>query len=118
MMLPLTCAKAPHFSAVDLRGAERGKQAPALHPQGFAHGFVTLTDDCELQYKADNYYAPEPTAPFAYNDPQIGVEWGAENPVLSAKDAAARPHGGTGHRFLGGAYLHEAAGHQPDRSYL
>ena len=62
-------------------------------PRGFAHGFVTLTDNCELQYKADNYYAPEADGAIAYNDPQIGVEWGVENPVLSAKDAAARPYG-------------------------
>lgn len=62
-------------------------------PRGFAHGFVTLTDNCELQYKADNYYAPEADGAIAYNDPQIGVEWEVENPVLSAKDAAARPYG-------------------------
>ncbi len=85
-MLPLTCAKAPHFSAVDLRGAERGKQAPALHPQGFAHGFVTLTDDCELQYKADNYYAPEADGAHCLQRSADRRGMGSEKPVLSAKD--------------------------------
>ena len=55
-------------------------------PRGFGHGFVTLTDDVEFLYKADNYYAPEADAGVRWNDPEIGVEWGIENPVLSEKD--------------------------------
>lgn len=57
-----------------------------LIPRGFGHGFVTLTDDVEFLYKADNYYAPEADAGMRWNDPEIGVEWGIENPVLSEKD--------------------------------
>ncbi len=57
-----------------------------LIPRGFGHGFVTLTDDVEFLYKADNYYAPEADAGVRWNDPEIGVEWGIENPVLSEKD--------------------------------
>lgn len=57
-----------------------------LIPRGFGHGFVTLTDDVEFLYKADNYYAPEADAGIRWNDPDIGVEWGVENPVLSEKD--------------------------------
>lgn len=57
-----------------------------LIPRGFGHGFVTLTDDVEFLYKADNYYAPEADGGIRWNDPTIGVEWGVENPVLSAKD--------------------------------
>lgn len=57
-----------------------------LIPRGFGHGFVTLTDDVEFLYKADNYYAPEPDAGIRWNDSEIGVEWGAENPILSEKD--------------------------------
>lgn len=64
--------------------AENKKQL--LIPRGFGHGFITLTDDVEFLYKADNYYAPEADAGIRWNDPDIGVEWGIENPILSEKD--------------------------------
>lgn len=57
-----------------------------LIPRGFGHGFVTLTDDVEFLYKADNYYAPESDAGIRWNDFEIGVKWGIENPILSEKD--------------------------------
>lgn len=57
-----------------------------LIPRGFGHGFVTLTDDVEFLYKADNYYASEADAGIRWNDPDIGIEWGIENPILSEKD--------------------------------
>jgi dTDP-4-dehydrorhamnose 3,5-epimerase len=58
-------------------------------PKGFAHGFLTLTDDVEVQYKADEYYAPEYDRSIAYNDGELNVQWGIENPILSAKDQNA-----------------------------
>ncbi len=64
--------------------AENKKQL--LIPRGFGHGFVTLTDDVEFLYKADNYYVPEADAGIRWNDPDIGVEWGIKNPILSEKD--------------------------------
>lgn len=64
--------------------AENKKQL--LIPRGFGHGFVTLTDEVEFLYKADNYYAPEADGGIRWNDPDIGVEWGVEKPILSAKD--------------------------------
>ena len=57
-----------------------------LIPRGFGHGFVTLTDDVEFLYKADNYYAPEAEEGILWSDPEIGVEWGVKDPILSAKD--------------------------------
>lgn len=93
------CVKGAVFDvAVDLRknsptfkqwvgvelSAENKKQL--LIPRGFGHGFVTLTDDVEFLYKADNYYAPEADAGIRWNDPDIGIEWGVENPILSEKD--------------------------------
>lgn len=57
-----------------------------LIPRGFGHGFVTLTDHVEFLYKADNYYAPEADGGIRWNDPEIGVNWGVENPILSQKD--------------------------------
>lgn len=57
-----------------------------LIPRGFGHGFVTLTDHVEFLYKADNYYAPEADGGIRWNDPDIGVDWGIDHPVLSEKD--------------------------------
>lgn len=57
-----------------------------LIPRGFGHGFITLTDDVEFLYKADNYYAPEADGGIRWNDPEIGVDWCIENPILSEKD--------------------------------
>ena len=69
--------------AVEL-SAENKKQL--LIPRGFGHGFVTLTDEVEFVYKADNYYAPEADGGIRWNDPEIGVDWGVKDPILSAKD--------------------------------
>ena len=55
----------------------------------FAHGCNTLTDDVEVQYKADNYYAPECDGNIRWDDPEIGVEWGLKPVILSEKDAKA-----------------------------
>lgn len=55
-------------------------------PQGFAHGFLTLSDDVEVQYKVDNLYNKAYDRGIRYDDPEIGVDWGDINPVLSDKD--------------------------------
>ncbi len=70
--------------AVEL-SAENYRQL--LIPRGFLHGFVTLTDDVEFMYKADNYYSPENDRGIRWNDPEIGVDWGVENPIISEKDS-------------------------------
>ena len=56
-------------------------------PRGFGHGFLTLTDDAEFLYKADNFYSSEMDAGIRWNDPEIGIQWGIDNPILSTKDA-------------------------------
>ncbi len=58
-------------------------------PCGFAHGFLALTDDVEIQYKADAYYAPEHDRSIRYDDPAIGIDWGEGPFILSEKDLAA-----------------------------
>lgn len=58
-------------------------------PRGFGHGFVTLTDDVEFLYKADNYYNRESDRSIRFDDPEIGVDWGIKNPILSEKDKSA-----------------------------
>jgi len=58
-------------------------------PSGFAHGFLTLEDDCEVQYKVDKYYSQDHERGIRYDDPDIGIEWGVKRPVMSEKDANA-----------------------------
>ncbi|NLZ53586.1 MAG: dTDP-4-dehydrorhamnose 3,5-epimerase [Thermoanaerobacteraceae bacterium] len=60
-----------------------------LIPKGFAHGFVTLTDDVEVQYKVDEYYSKEHDRSIRYDDPEIGIVWGLDNLILSEKDKNA-----------------------------
>jgi dTDP-4-dehydrorhamnose reductase/dTDP-4-dehydrorhamnose 3,5-epimerase len=60
-----------------------------LVPKGFAHGFITLTDNVEVQYKVDEYYSPENDRSIRFDDPEINLDWGIENPILSDKDLNA-----------------------------
>ena len=56
-------------------------------PEGFAHGFVVLSDTAEFLYKTTDYYAPEHERSIAWNDPAIAIQWPIDGePVLSAKD--------------------------------
>lgn len=67
--------------------AENKKQL--FIPKGFLHGFETLTDDVEVQYKVDDYYSKECDRSVKFNDPEFGVDWDFENPILSEKDKNA-----------------------------
>lgn len=67
--------------------AEVGNQL--FVPKGYAHGFLTLENDCEIAYKVDAYYAPEADGGIAWNDPELAIEWPVNDlsPLLSDKDA-------------------------------
>ena len=58
-------------------------------PRGFAHGFLTLTDDVKFCYKVDCLYSYEHDRSVRFDDPSISVEWGISNPILSEKDRNA-----------------------------
>jgi len=58
-------------------------------PRGFGHAFITLADDTEIQYKADNYYSFEHDRAILWSDPDIGIKWGITDPVVSEKDSKA-----------------------------
>ncbi|HYG26568.1 MAG TPA: dTDP-4-dehydrorhamnose 3,5-epimerase [Caulobacteraceae bacterium] len=58
-------------------------------PEGFLHGFVTLTPDTRVAYKVSDYYAADCDAAVRWDDPDLGINWGVSAPTLSAKDAAA-----------------------------
>lgn len=60
-----------------------------LIPKGFAHGFLTLSDDAEIQYKVDEYYSAELDRSIRYDDNEIDVDWKIGNPILSEKDLNA-----------------------------
>ncbi len=61
-------------------------------PEGFAHGFVVLSDSAEFLYKTTDYYAPEDERTLLWNDPAIGVAWPLEGaPILKPRDAAGAP---------------------------
>jgi dTDP-4-dehydrorhamnose 3,5-epimerase len=56
-------------------------------PPGFAHGFCVLTDVADLHYKVSRSYEPGDEGGLRWNDPDIGVPWPIENPLLSPRDA-------------------------------
>ncbi|MED4113700.1 dTDP-4-dehydrorhamnose 3,5-epimerase [Priestia megaterium] len=57
-----------------------------LVPKGFAHGFCTIVENTEVQYKVDELYSPEHDRGIAWNDPALNIDWPFNNPVLSDKD--------------------------------
>lgn len=58
-------------------------------PPGFAHGFLTLEDDTIFAYKCTNLYNKASEGSVIWNDPDINIDWGIENPILSEKDIEA-----------------------------
>ncbi|MGL5258337.1 MAG: dTDP-4-dehydrorhamnose 3,5-epimerase [Proteocatella sp.] len=74
------------WESVEL-SAENKKQL--FIPRGFGHGFLTLTEDVEFVYKTDNYYNYDSDRSIRWNDADINIDWGIENPILSDKDKNA-----------------------------
>lgn len=59
-------------------------------PPGLAHGFVTLSDVVDFEYKCTDYYDPSDESCLMWNDPEIGIEWPLDAPKLSEKDAQGK----------------------------
>lgn len=74
-----------HYVSAEL-SAENGAQL--YIPAGFAHGYLTLTDLCDVLYKVSDYYSPEDEGGLAWDDPEVGIEWplGPDQVKLSTKD--------------------------------
>lgn len=61
-------------------------------PEGFAHGFVVLSETAEFLYKTTDFYAPPHERTLMWNDPALGIDWKYDGvPVLSAKDQTGKP---------------------------
>jgi len=58
-------------------------------PIGFAHGFVVLSDVADVAYLVSSVYDPATEAGIAWDDPDIGVDWRVEEPLLSERDKSA-----------------------------
>jgi dTDP-4-dehydrorhamnose 3,5-epimerase len=95
------CTRGAAFDvAVDLRGDSpsylrwAGVELTAENrrafyiPRGCAHGYVTLTDGCELEYQISTPHTPEAAAGVRWNDPALGIEWPVEPLVMSDRDAS------------------------------
>lgn len=57
-------------------------------PIGFAHGFLTLSNAAEVQYKQTGFYTPSSEGTLAWNDPGVGIAWPIASPILSKRDSA------------------------------
>jgi dTDP-4-dehydrorhamnose 3,5-epimerase len=58
-------------------------------PIGFGHGFAVLSEIADVAYQVSSYYDPDTEAGIAWDDPDVAVEWGVEDPLLSERDRQA-----------------------------
>ena len=77
----------PTFGQWDCVELSESNKKMVFIPRGFAHGFCTLTEDSEVLYKVDNVYKPDHESGLLWSDPDIGIEWPVEEPILSVKDS-------------------------------
>jgi dTDP-4-dehydrorhamnose 3,5-epimerase len=56
-------------------------------PRGFAHGFVVRSETADFFYKCDEVYGPANELVLRWNDPQLGIDWGCDSPIVSARDS-------------------------------
>jgi dTDP-4-dehydrorhamnose 3,5-epimerase len=59
-------------------------------PPGFAHGFVVLSDIADFEYKCTDFYDSTDEGSILWSDPDLGIQWPVQNPIVSAKDSVAK----------------------------
>lgn len=83
-------SSATYLSWVGARLSARNKRQLWI-PEGFAHGFLTLSETAECLYKSTDFYCPAREQSIVWNDPKINIDWGLiDIPTLSDKDKAAK----------------------------
>ncbi|GAB4371785.1 MAG: dTDP-4-dehydrorhamnose 3,5-epimerase [Acidobacteriota bacterium] len=80
---------APTFGRWVAEELSEGNMRQLWIPPGFAHGYVVLSETAEVQYKCTGYYEPAAERSLIWNDPDVGIDWPIDAPILSDKDARA-----------------------------
>jgi dTDP-4-dehydrorhamnose 3,5-epimerase len=82
----------PHFGRWVAERLSAANRRMLWVPEGFAHGFLVLSESAQFLYKATDYYAPEHERTLLWNDPRLAIPWPvAGAPVLKPRDAAGKP---------------------------
>lgn len=76
----------PHFGKWESGVLSAANKRQMYVPPGFAHGYLVLSETAEFLYKCGDFYHPEFERGVLWNDPEIGIEWGVQAPILSDKD--------------------------------
>lgn len=79
----------PTFGKYFMVELSEENQIQLLIPKGFAHGFAVLSYDAIFHYKCSGLYSKKDERTIYYNDPDIGIKWNIEHPILSTKDMNA-----------------------------
>jgi dTDP-4-dehydrorhamnose 3,5-epimerase len=77
----------PHFGKWTSVRLSANEQNQIYIPAGFAHGFLAITEAVQFLYKCSNYYVPSDEYGILWNDPDLAIDWGTSNPLLSQRDA-------------------------------
>jgi dTDP-4-dehydrorhamnose 3,5-epimerase len=77
----------PHFGKHAVVVLSAKIQNQIYIPVGFAHGFLALTDRVQFLYKCSDFYDPKDERCIRWNDPDLAIDWGVTNPLVSEKDA-------------------------------
>lgn len=79
----------PTFGEWEAQRLDDVKHRQFYVPVGFAHGFAVLSEVADFTYQLSSLYDPATETGIAWDDPDVGVEWGVEEPLLSERDKAA-----------------------------
>jgi len=84
----------PHFGKWESGVLSALNRRQMYVPPGFAHGYLVLSETAEFLYKCSDFYHPEYERGVLWNDPEIGINWGVEAPILSDRDRRNPPLSG------------------------
>jgi dTDP-4-dehydrorhamnose 3,5-epimerase len=79
----------PSFGEWEAQVLDDERHRQLFVPVGFAHGFLVLSDVADVAYLVSSYYDPATEAGIAWDDPDVGVEWGIAEPLVSDRDRKA-----------------------------